>query len=234
MRKTIDKLLILRPAQGTTLSDGLYRQLFEKSLTVQLLISPETGHILSANPAACAFYGYDRDALENLSVLDINTLTSAQIKAEMQRAKKEERNFFNFKHCLSSGEERNVEVYSTPIQFSQDTLLHSIIIDVTERVVLKRHIEDTQAVLSHLVEQTNSSIMLVTKQASLPHHGNLSEREYEAMLLFAGGLKTQDVADRMHLSESTVRTYRSRLYKKMGFANDADLVRYAADHRLLK
>lgn len=40
-----------------------------------------------------------------------------------------------------------------------------------------------------------------------PHHSDLSEREFDVMLLFGEGLTTQEVADRLHLSSSTVRTY---------------------------
>jgi len=39
--------------------DSLFRAAFESSRTVMFLIDPGTGHIISANPAACEFYGYD-------------------------------------------------------------------------------------------------------------------------------------------------------------------------------
>jgi DNA-binding CsgD family transcriptional regulator len=36
----------------------------------------------------------------------------------------------------------------------------------------------------------------------------------------------------MVLSPNTVKTYRSRVMRKMGFKNNADLVRYAVENRL--
>jgi len=38
----------------------VFRQMFERNRAVQLLLDPETGRILDANPAACEYYGYSR------------------------------------------------------------------------------------------------------------------------------------------------------------------------------
>ena len=55
-------------------TDDIHRQFFEKNRAVQLLIEPETGAIVDANPAACAFYGYERDRLRRLRITDLSTL----------------------------------------------------------------------------------------------------------------------------------------------------------------
>ena len=66
----------------------------------------------------------------------------------------------------------------------------------------------------------------------LPHQ-NLSDREYEVMLLVAEGLKVQEIADRLSLSVKTVSTYRTRLLQKMRMRNNADVVRYAVRQGLV-
>lgn len=61
----------------------------------------------------------------------------------MQKAKTEQRNFFNFKHKLSTKEIRDVEVYSSPILIGEHKVLYSIIHDVTERLKLEREREES-------------------------------------------------------------------------------------------
>src|SRR5207247_2877091 len=62
----------LVPPEGTTAGDDLYRQIFERNRTVQLLIDPAPGRIVDANPAACRFYGYSRADLTTRKISDIN------------------------------------------------------------------------------------------------------------------------------------------------------------------
>jgi PAS domain-containing protein len=68
-----------------------------------------------------------------MRVSDINTLTQAELLEEMRKARAEERNFFQFKHRLASGEVRDVEVFTGPIAVEGRSLLYSIIHDVTAR-----------------------------------------------------------------------------------------------------
>ncbi|MFC1876846.1 PAS domain S-box protein [Thermodesulfobacteriota bacterium] len=111
----------------------MYKSLFENNYSVMLLIDPETGAINDANPSACLFYGYGKDKLTNLKITDINTLPKKEVFMEMEKAKSQKRNYFNFKHRLSNGTIRNVEVFSGPITISDKALLCSVIHDISER-----------------------------------------------------------------------------------------------------
>lgn len=111
----------------------LYRQMFENNRVVKLLIDPANGQIVDANPAAAQFYGWSVERLRLMNITQINILSSDQIRAEMELAQSEARTFFRFQHRTAQGEVRQVEVFSGPCQFHGRALLHSIIIDVTER-----------------------------------------------------------------------------------------------------
>jgi PAS domain S-box-containing protein len=113
--------------------EATYRSMFEKNRAVKLVIEPETGAIVDANPAASEFYGYSRECLRTMHIMDINVLPPEQIRAEMQQAYDEQRLYFCFQHRLASGEIRDVEVYSGPIDVHGKQLLFSIIHDITER-----------------------------------------------------------------------------------------------------
>ncbi len=114
-------------------SEKRYSSLFENNHSVMLIINPADGRIVDANPAACLYYGYSQEKICSLNISDINIFSMEQIQDEMQKAASEHRNPFFFQHRLSSGEHRNVEVYSGPIDISGQHLLYSIIHDITER-----------------------------------------------------------------------------------------------------
>lgn len=114
-------------------SENRYRSFFETNTAAKLLIDPADGRIVDANAAAAAFYGYTRDELLAMSIKDINCLPPERVQEEMRSAETEERKYFNFPHRLKSGEIRQVEVYSGPIEISGRRLLFSIVHDVTER-----------------------------------------------------------------------------------------------------
>jgi PAS domain S-box-containing protein len=113
--------------------DQSFRLMFEGHSAIMLLIEPLTAKILDANQAAVNFYGYPKSRLCGMSVQEINTLPSEQIAAELQKAKNKQQDYFVFPHRLASGEERIVEIHSTPIALREKQVLFSIIHDITER-----------------------------------------------------------------------------------------------------
>lgn len=114
-------------------SELKFRQMFENNRAVKLLIDPEHGSIVDANMAACDYYGYTRDELRAMRIWDINVRGAEYVKNEMVRAAQQEKTYFQFRHMRASGEIRDVEVHSGPIDVGGRRLLYSIVHDVTER-----------------------------------------------------------------------------------------------------
>ncbi|MEW6288059.1 MAG: PAS domain S-box protein [Chloroflexota bacterium] len=114
-------------------SEERFRLLFENNHDVMLLIDPNSGEIRSANRAAEEFYGYPLSTLCSMNIAEINQLSHEEIERERLRAASEGRAYAVFPHRLANGEIRTVEVYSTPITQGGETLLFSIIHDITER-----------------------------------------------------------------------------------------------------
>jgi DNA-binding NarL/FixJ family response regulator len=65
-------------------------------------------------------------------------------------------------------------------------------------------------------------------------HENLSDREYEVLCAIASGSPVKDIASQLSLSVKTISTYRTRVLEKMDFKNNADITRYALQHRLVE
>jgi len=118
--------------------EKLYRAFFENNHAIMLLEDPKTGMIVDANPAASDFYGYSVEKLRSMCMSQIIAQSEEEIFQEMFTARKEKRSYFIFKHILSSGEERDVEVYSGPILVRSKQRLYSVIHDVTTRIRLER------------------------------------------------------------------------------------------------
>jgi PAS domain S-box-containing protein len=137
-------------------SEERYRQIFETNQAVKLIVDPSDGRLIDANQAACDFYGYARDELLALSIVDINILSAAEVAARMTEARACRQVIFHFPHRLASGEIRQVEVYSGPITVDGRTLLHSIIHDVTERVQAETALEQERRRLAGILEGTNA------------------------------------------------------------------------------
>ena len=68
--------------------------------------------------------------------------------------------------------------------------------------------------------------------ARLPHHEQLSDRELEVMKQIAKGESLVDIAMQLHLSPSTVTTYRTRILEKMQMKSNAEMTRYVFGHNL--
>ena len=66
-----------------------------------------------------------------------------------------------------------------------------------------------------------------------PPHLELSNRQFEVLRLLAAGKRLSDIATDLSVSIKTVSTYRTRLLEKLGLHSNAELVRYALEHKLV-
>jgi PAS domain S-box-containing protein len=120
---------LLRPYRSIT---ELLR-LFENHHAIMLVYDPETFNIVEANPAACRFYGYIRAQLVTLKMTDLDGMTMEQATREYQQAGQTFEQPHFLQHRLASGEIRDVESYTGPIQLGGKSYQFSIVHDITRR-----------------------------------------------------------------------------------------------------
>jgi two-component system invasion response regulator UvrY len=66
-----------------------------------------------------------------------------------------------------------------------------------------------------------------------PPHEALSDREFEVLLLIASGKTLSEISSMLSLSDSTISTYRGRILQKMAMKNNAELIHYALQNKLV-
>ncbi|MDX9924559.1 MAG: ATP-binding protein [Ignavibacteriaceae bacterium] len=111
-----------------------FKTLFESSEAVMLISDIEDGKVVDSNNAAAKFYGYEKEYFDkNIYLADLNTLPEDIVFRYIEKAVKKEMNHFQFKHRLSNGSLRDVEVYTNPFVYKNKKYLYSIVMDITDK-----------------------------------------------------------------------------------------------------
>lgn len=64
-------------------------------------------------------------------------------------------------------------------------------------------------------------------------HAELSDREFQTLVMIGAGKTVTEIANKLSLSVKTISMYRSRLLQKMSLRNNAELTHYALRHELV-
>jgi len=73
---------------------------------------------------------------------------------------------------------------------------------------------------------------LEKKHSDFPHQ-QLSDREFQVLLLIGSGRTVSEIGVELSLSVKTVSTYRSRILEKMSLNTNAELTRYCFENKLV-
>lgn len=144
-------------------SEARYHSLFANHHSTMLLIDPETARVIDANPAAQAYYGYSQVELRGMPLANINTLSPEEIRAEMDNARQQLRNHFEFRHRLADGKVRDVEVFSGPIEFDGQPYMYSIIHDITARKEAEARLKHWHEMMNYIIEHDPNAIAVLDR-----------------------------------------------------------------------
>jgi DNA-binding NarL/FixJ family response regulator len=104
-------------------------------------------------------------------------------------------------------------------------LKQSLIQELTQalRCVLQGKLFISPEVSAGILEDYRRSL----SHDQAPAKPALSERDKQVLKLVAEGRRSKEIAAQLNLSAKSIETYRSRLMKKLGCSNSAELIRYA-------
>lgn len=120
-----------------------YEQIFTKNKSIKLLMDSE-GVIVDANPSAAEFYGYSQEEMIGMHIGQINNSPPEKIADAIRKVHAEEKMSFVFQHKLRSGDVRDVEISSTPIEIGDRKLIYSIVTDITERKKAEAELKESE------------------------------------------------------------------------------------------
>jgi DNA-binding NarL/FixJ family response regulator len=118
---------------------------------------------------------------------------------------------------------------------TKDATAEEIELAIRELVAGRTHLDSSvqQRLVTAVLDQTPPTPAGETEPA--PGHDppdELTPREVEVLRLIAAGLSNQEIADKLVLSNATVKTHVNRIFYKTGARDRAQAVRYAYEHRL--
>ena len=100
-------------------------------------------------------------------------------------------------------------------------------------VTLVAAVRNAAAGGKHISPELAEKLVNVIGRGDTAPHEALSDRELEVLKLLASGERLVRIAEILHLSPSTVTTYRTRILEKTGMDSNAKLARYALENGLL-
>lgn len=160
----------------------LYISIFNNSHSPMLIIDSRSGKIRDGNSAACKYYGYTRAELLKLNINNINTLNKKELHEQIEKAKSEDRKYFEFRHRLSNGEIRAVEVYSGPIVAKGEHLLLSIIHDVQYKKEIEERFKIQESYFQSLYENSPEAIAMLDNEFRIININKSFERIFQYSL----------------------------------------------------
>ncbi|WP_410507121.1 PAS domain S-box protein [Methanosarcina hadiensis] len=148
-------------------SENRYKQLFNDSPAVSLLIDPSSYCIVDANDSACAYYGYTYEEMTAQKLSDIAILSQEESKEINQRIFSEKKGHFYSCNKLASGETRHVEVYMNTIHIQSKDLFFTNVYDITATRKVERELAESEEKFKQVVELSVDGIIIGTNSGKI-------------------------------------------------------------------
>jgi PAS domain S-box-containing protein len=147
----------------------LYKSMFWKNTSIGILIDAADGAILYANPSACRFYGYKPESFQRMSIRDIDhSLNEKQMHEYIHRTFAMKKEILNSSHRIMTGENKNVEIHSTPLMMENKKMIFCIIHDVTEQKEFENQLFDYIGSLRRLNDDLSRYALNLAKNVQAP------------------------------------------------------------------
>ncbi|MEW5773849.1 MAG: ATP-binding protein [Thermodesulfobacteriota bacterium] len=170
-----------RSAAALRESEAQHRAMFEDHRAVMLLLDPESGLVADANPAAAEFYGYSREDLKGMPLLNICLLSRQELAEKMGKAQAAGPARFECRQRLATGEVREVMVQTGLVEGGGLRLVHAIVFDATERRWAENALQMAYAQMEARVqartEELNSSNALLRAEIAEREQAEAGLRE---------------------------------------------------------
>jgi two-component system, NarL family, sensor histidine kinase UhpB len=145
-------------------AQGRYELIKGESRDIILMLDPEDGRILDANPAAVKAYGYNRAEILDMSISDLRTPSDRHLVADQVQKARTSGIMFETIHKRRDGSTFFVEVNSRGAVIGGKPVLISLIRNITERKTAEKALRENAARLSAIFAQAAVGLSEISPQ----------------------------------------------------------------------
>lgn len=144
-------------------SEERFRELFENSHTILILVDVDTKFIIEGNAAAANFYGCNLEELKNICLYDCVVDTPEVIDAEIQQIKDEKGRLLTSQIIVADGSIRKIELYAGFINTLKGKILYAFVYDLTEQTIERKKFE----IFNEAINQSFSCVVITDRNAKI-------------------------------------------------------------------
>lgn len=185
-------------------SEARYRSMFENNYAIMMLIDPVKGSIIDVNPAAADYYGLSRQELSSRNLSDISGTETVSLNDRLSLSLGGRKKHFLARHILHNHEERDVEIFYSPVNYSGKTFAFWIVQDVTERNKaledLKRSLNEKKELIMEIYHRTKNSMQVIISMLALQS-------------MFIGNKELEDIFQKMESRIRVMSLVHEKLYQ---------------------
>lgn len=126
--------IIIPVVKNIQITEQRFHKLFQNNHFPIILADPENALIKDVNKAAIKFYGYTRKELLSFSLDFLSINSESKVITKLQYSINNNFKPVITKHQLQSGEIRDIEILISPIEADNETIMHCMMIDITEKI----------------------------------------------------------------------------------------------------
>ena len=139
---------------------SLYRAFFDGHAAAMILLDPETGAVMDANPAACALYGFSREEMRRGSIWDVTVAPLETVRRNVLSLMNPPGGRITAVHRLASGGRIHVEIAAGPVDIRGFRLLHCVLYDVSGRARAEAEAEHQGGLRRIMLDSVRDAIAL--------------------------------------------------------------------------
>ncbi|HNK63111.1 MAG TPA: PAS domain S-box protein, partial [Anaerolineales bacterium] len=124
------------PDETSHRRDDQFFEIFREHAAIMLLVEPDSGWILEANPAAELFYGYSREQFQKLNIAVLRQASAKEVFGG--------RHPDLFLHNTADGRIRIVEEHASQIRMEEKDAVFLIIQDQTEQIRVEEALRESE------------------------------------------------------------------------------------------
>lgn len=173
-----------RVQQALEESEARYRQIFALTPLPMYLRHEDELHFIDVNDACLAMYGYTREQMLEMTLLDIQTPAGRELYlGNMDARPKGIVEQLQKQHMRSNGEVIDVEIYSYPTTLAGDKVRLVLLRDMTDQIRMERLLRDNESRLRAIADNVPAVIAFFDDKQQLQYSNIAFDRWFGAARL---------------------------------------------------